>query len=242
VKGVFERLSTASLSVMPESFNNFQGERKQFVSAMIEHCYTKRTWTYVDIQEILDSYNTDRKRIIVALEYFEKKGWTSELQAKQAIEVYNIKTQDFDIDRITEKIYSLFKNKEEHDIQRIHHMIRFFENDSCLSRGLAEFFGENIKKENCGHCSFCVSGKATIQKSTELTPLSDFDFIKMTQEFSKSLGKHLSVLNLTKFLCGIYTPVFSKMKVKKLPYFGIFSRYPFLEVKNWIKVKNCKEE
>jgi len=217
--------------------DNFKGERKQFVTAIIDQCYTKKTWTYVDIQGILNRYNTDRRRVITALDYFEEKGWIDELQAKQAIEVYDIKTKNFDIEGITEKIYNLFKSKEEHGIQRIHHMIRFFESDSCISKGLAEYFGENIEKEHCGHCSFCKEGKVTIRKTTELSPFCDFDFEEVTNEFIGAVGEHFSILNLTKFLCGIYTPVFSKLKIKKLPYFGIFERYPFTDVKNWINIK-----
>ena len=218
--------------------DNFKGERKQFVTAIIEQCNKKKTWTYVDIQGVMNLYNTDRRRIITALEYFEKKGWIDELQAKQAIEVYGIKTRDFDAEWITDKIYNLFKSREEHEIQRIEHMIRFFESDSCLSKGLAEYFGEDIEKERCGHCSFCKIGKkVTIQKTIELTPFCDFDFEEITNEFIGVLGKHFSTLNLTKFLCGIYTPVFSSLKIRSLPYFGIFERYPFLDVKEWVKKK-----
>jgi ATP-dependent DNA helicase RecQ len=213
--------------------NSFQGERKHFVTTIIKHCLTKKIWTIVDIQGILNNYNTDRKRIITALEYFEEKGWI-ELQARQAIEIYDIKTQAFNIDTIAEKMYNLFKSKEDHEIQRIHEMIRFFENDSCLSKELAKYFGENLEKEHCGHCSFCTNGKVSIQSSTELKPLSNFDFEEVANEFIGAVGEHFSILNLTKFLCGIYTPVFSKLKIKSLPYFSIFERYPFGDVKNWI--------
>ncbi len=51
----------------------------------------------------------------------------------------------------------------------------------------------------------------------------------------EAVGEQFSEANLTKFLCGIYTPVFSKLKIKKLPYFGILENYPFLEVRAWIK-------
>ena len=213
--------------------DNFQGERKHFVTTIIKNCSTKKIWSYVDIQGILNNYNTDRKRIITALEYFEEKGWI-ELQSKQAIEVYDIKTQAFDADKIAEKMYNLFKSKEEHEICRIHDMIRFFENDLCISKELAKYFGENLEKEYCGHCSFCKNGKVTIQSSTELKPLSNFDFKEITNEFIGATGEHFSILNLTKFLCGVYTPVFSKLKIKKLPFFGIFERYPFLDVKTWV--------
>lgn len=51
----------------------------------------------------------------------------------------------------------------------------------------------------------------------------------------KAVGEQFTEVNLTKFLCGIYTPVFSKLKIKKRPYFGILEKHPFLEVKTWIK-------
>jgi len=217
--------------------SSFEGERKQFISAVVNHCHTRKVWTQVDIPAILNSYNTDRQRILAALEYFNKKGWI-ELQSKQAVEVYDILTQAFNIDDMAEKMYALFKKKESLEIQRIHNMVNFFESDACISKQLAGYFGEHLEKERCGHCSFCKSGKAVLQTTTELKPLSQFEFKTITAEFSQSVGEQFSEINLTKFLCGIYTPVFSKLKIKKLPYFGILESYPFLEVKNWIADKN----
>ncbi len=55
---------------------------------------------------------------------FEEKGWI-ELQAKQAVDVYDILTQAFDADAMAEKIFTLFHTKEPHEIQRIHRMVSF---------------------------------------------------------------------------------------------------------------------
>jgi ATP-dependent DNA helicase RecQ len=216
--------------------NRFEGERKRFITAVMNQCHTKKIWTTVDIQAILDSYGTDRQRILAALEYFEEKGWI-ELQSRQAVEVYDILTQAFDIDDMAEKMYALFKKKEGLEIQRIHNMVGFFESDACISKQLAEYFGEHLTKERCGHCSFCKSGKAVLQTTSELKPLAQLEFKTITAEFTRAVGEQFSEVNLTKFLCGIYTPVFSKLKIKKLPYFGILESYSFLEVKNWIKDK-----
>ena len=213
--------------------NSFEGERKQFVAAILNHCQTKKIWTAVDIQAILDSYDTDRQRILAALEYFEDKGWI-DLQSRQAVEVYDILTQAFNIDDMAEKMDALFKKKERLEIQRIHNMVGFFESDACISKQLAGYFGEHLAKERCGHCSFCKSGKAVLQTTTELKPLSQLEFKTITAEFTQAVGEQFSEVNLTKFLCGIYTPVFTKLKIKQLPYFGILESYPFLEVKNWI--------
>jgi ATP-dependent DNA helicase RecQ len=135
---------------------------------------------------------------------------------------------------MAEKMDALFKRKERVEIQRIHNMVGFFESNACISRQLAGYFGENIENERCGHCSFCQSGKAVLPNTTELKPLSNFKFSEISNEFVEAAGEQFSEVNLTKFLCGIYTPVFSKLKIKKLPHFGILERYPFLDVKNWI--------
>ena len=139
--------------------HSFEGERRQFVTAVMNHCHTRKIWTYVDIQAILNSYSTDRQRILTALEYFDEKGWI-ELQSRQAMEVYDILTQAFDIEVMAEKMYALFKKKEELEIQRIHNMVSFFESNACISKQLAEYFGEHLEKERCGHCSFCKSGES----------------------------------------------------------------------------------
>lgn len=213
--------------------NRFEGERKQFVAAVIDNCHTKKIWTSVDIHGILNSYDTDRQRIITALEYFNEKRWI-ELQTRQAVEVYDIMTQAFDIEAVTKKIHALFQKKETHEIQRIHNMIQLFESNACISRQLADYFGEDIETKHCGHCSFCKTGTTVLHHTTELKPLLGFNFDQLTAEFIQAVGEQYTTINLTKFLCGIYAPVLSKLKVKKLPYFGALDHYPFKEVKNWI--------
>jgi len=230
----FEEYSLKYRTDSAKIIHSFEGERKQFVTAIMNHCHTRKIWTYVDIQAILNSYSTDRQRILTALEYFDEKGWI-ELQSRQAMEVYDILTQAFDIEVMADKMYALFKKKEGVEIQRIHNMVSFFESDACISKQLAEYFGEHLEKECCGHCSFCKSGKAVLHHTTELKPLVHFHFKMIIDEFMQAVGEQFTEVNLTKFLCGIYTPVFSKLKIKKLPYFGILENYPFLEVRSWIK-------
>ena len=230
----FEEYSFKYKTEPAEIIGSFEGERRQFVIAIITHCHTKKIWTTVDIPAIINSYATDRQRILTALEYFDEIEWI-ELRSKQAIEVYDILTQAFNIDDVAEKMFALFKNKENLEIQRIHDMVSFFESNTCISRRLAGYFGEYLEKERCGHCSYCKIGKAVLQDTTELKSLANFEFREIADEFMQAVGEQNSEINLAKFLCGIYTPVFSKLKIKKLPSFGIFESYPFLEVRNWIK-------
>lgn len=237
----FESYSFKFFTEPENIINHFEGERRQFVTEILKHCLTKKIWTDVDIQGILNSYGTNRERILAALDYFDEKGWI-DLQARQSVEVYDILTQAFDIEAVANNIFSLFKSKEQLEIKRIHHMVSFFESDSCISKTLAGYFGEHLEKDCCGHCSFCKNGKAVLQHTTELKPLTHFDFKTITGEFMHAVGEQFTGANLTKFLCGIYTPVFSKLKIKKLPYFGILENHPFLDVNSWIKNQHRQEE
>ena len=218
----------------PETIlERFAGERRQFVSAVLNHCHTRKIWTSVDIDAILKSYPADRPRIIAALEFFDEKGWIA-LQAGQTVEVYDIVARAIDIDALTEKMYALFKKKEAREIRRIHRMVEFFEYDGCISSALAAYFGEQLQVERCGHCSYCQSGKAVLPRPAELAPLADFDFEKITAGFVDTIGEPFSEENLTRFLCGVYTPLFSKLKARTLPNFGILENYAFPEVQKWV--------
>ncbi len=214
--------------------DKFEGERRTFVQELLKGCHTKKTWTYVDMPGILQSYGTaDRQRVLMALEYFSEKGWI-ELQARQEVEAYEILTRDFDIEALSGKMCGLFTARESQEIQRIHAMVDFFESDSCLSRRLARYFGDDIAQDRCGHCSFCRTGRAVLAQTVKRQPLSTFHFHEVTNEFVRIAGNHCSVLNATKFLCGIPSPALAKLNVKKLPHCGVLERYPFLEVRRWV--------
>ncbi|MFH1114759.1 MAG: RecQ family ATP-dependent DNA helicase [Pseudomonadota bacterium] len=214
--------------------DKFGGERKDFVKAVFDNCRTKKIWAHVDMEGILRRYaGTDRQRVVAALDYFSEKGWI-ELQSRQTIEVYEILTPDFDVDTVAKRMCGLFKSKEEHEIQRIHGMVDFFESNSCISKSLAHYFGEELDKDRCGHCSFCKAGQAAVRQTVELKPLGTFRLSELTGEFNKVAGDHYSPLNAAKFLCGISSPLLTKLKAKRLAHFGILERYSFLEVKAWV--------
>jgi ATP-dependent DNA helicase RecQ len=218
-----------------EIVNKFGGERKEFVQKIFDSCKTKVKWTYLDMNNILGKYDSaNRQRVVTALEYFSEKSWI-DLQSKNVVEAFDILNRDFEIDVIADKIYSLFKNREKYEIERIHNMVIFFESNSCLSNNLAKYFGEDITKKICGHCSFCKTGQAFIQRTIDLQPIESLNFKELYKDFKEIMGEHYSEIRLAKFLCGISSPFLVKQKVKKLANFGILENYPFFKVLQWVK-------
>ena len=230
----FEEFSFKFLDEPESIIGRFEGERQDFVRLILDNCLSKRVWTSVDMETLTGSCGADRKRVLAALDYFDSRNWI-ELSTSQAVEVYDVLDPEFDAEALGEKLYTLFKGKEEAEIRRIHAMISFFEGDSCLSNRLAAYFGENLEQKNCGHCSICAGEKALLMDSDGRKDLSRLNRSELTGEAAKALDGNANSESLARFLCGMSSPLFTRLKLRKLGAFGALEEYPFLQVMTWLE-------
>jgi ATP-dependent DNA helicase RecQ len=222
----FEEYSFKYLNPPEEILSQFSDERKSFVQSILDNCHSKKVWTSVDMESIERSFPDQRKRVLTALDYFAEKQWI-ELQAKQAVDAYRVLNHTFLTDVLADELYQLFQEKEKSEIQRIHRMIKFFESENCLSLGLASYFGEELALENCGHCSVCLDGPVILPGRGDSKDFSDDDISTFLTEIRPLLGSLANPVNLTRFLCGISTPLMLAVKARKLKGFGALETYPF---------------
>lgn len=235
----FEEYTFKFIDEARDISNRFAGERKEFVQTIMQYSDTAKIWTRVDVESVMAEYGAPRERIIKALEYFEENGWI-ELRAAQSVEVYDITNSNFDIDAINENLFALVKEKESAEIKRIHDVVDFFEGDSCLSARLSRYFGEDIQ-DVCGHCSICCDGPSSVPSAMRLVSLSEYDYNEVTRGFFDwTKNFKASAVTITRFLCGVNSPVLAKLRTKKLQEFGILGKYPYKEVEAW--VVNNKEQ
>jgi ATP-dependent DNA helicase RecQ len=222
-----------------EIINRFQGERRDFVATIFNHCQAKKVWTSVDIQAVIENYRAERQRVVAALEYFDEQGMI-ELRSKSIVEVYEATAESFDLDELTEKMFTIFQERENHETERLQQMVHFFESGSCISHGLARYFGQDITSKACGHCSVCKGDKVQLEQTAKLPPLESHDFTGLSVNFIQLAGERLSVANLTRFLCGIFMPAFSARKVGHLAGAGALENYSFPRVRDWVE-KHLKQ-
>lgn len=233
----FEEYSFKYYDPPEQIIERFEGERKEFLRVLFSKCTPKTVWNYLDMGAVLRDYKTERSRVVAALEYFAEKKWI-ELRALKSTETYEILTQSFEIDQMTDKIFKMFSDKEASEIRRIQDMIAFFETPTCLNKKLASYFGEKLNFPACGHCSVCRQGESRLFRTVELPEFAGMDFDNLSRDFLSTAEQDASDVNLTKFLCGIQTPFFRKLKVHKLSHFGTLHRYPFQDVKKWVVKEN----
>ncbi|WP_218422155.1 RecQ family ATP-dependent DNA helicase [Stutzerimonas stutzeri] len=219
----------------PEALvTKFEGERRQFVEAIVHTSARARTWCTLDFDVLYGQHGADRARVVKALEYFQEKGWI-ELESKQMTEVYALLDTRFDAEVLSAELHAYFKEHEASEIARIDNMLALFESAECLSQRLAAYFGDRQAPQRCGHCSVCIGQVAKLPEPPTLAPLEQIDLAARCAEFSQRYtqlkGGAPSAECLTRFLCGISVPVFAKLKARQLPGFASLEAYPYAEVR-----------
>ena len=212
----------------------FEGERRQFVEAIVHTSARARTWCTLDFGALYAQHGADRARVVKALEYFQEKGWI-ELESKQMTEVYALLDARFDAEALSGELHAYFKEHEASEIARIDNMLALFESRECLSQRLAAYFGDRQAPQRCGHCSVCNGQVAKLPEPPALASLEQIDLdarcAALVERYRQLKGGAPSRECLTRFLCGISVPVFTKLKARQLSGFASLEAYPYAEVR-----------
>jgi ATP-dependent DNA helicase RecQ len=221
----------------PESLlERFEGERREFVAAIIHTSSRARTWATVNFEAMYTQYSAERNRVVTALDYFQEKGWV-ELESKQMTEVYNVLHSDFDSAVLSAELHEYFTRHEQTEVARIHAMLELFATERCLGYRLAEYFGDHNAPEHCGHCSVCHGDVARLPAPPELPALVDKNFAASCGDFIHRHEQHTGSMptaeRLTRFLCGISVPLFTKLKARTISGYAALEQYPYAEVRSW---------
>ncbi len=218
----------------------FDGERRQFVEAIVHSSARARTWCTVDFEALYNQHRAERGRVVKALDWFQERGWI-ELESKQMTEVYERLRGEFGIDRLSDELHDYFRQQETSEIARIHAMLELFASDRCLSQRLAAYFGDEQAPRHCGHCSVCQGRVARLPEAPPLAPLQGKSFHALCgafiQRYEALKGKPPSSEALTRFLCGIGAPLFSKLKAKGIDGFAALGEYSYAQVRAWAEAQ-----
>ena len=225
--------------VEPETLlAHFDGERQQFVQAILRSAQQARTWCTLDFEALYQSYPAEHSRVVTALDYLATQGWI-ELEAKQMTEVYAVLAPGFDAPALSRELALYFQTRERSEIARIHAMLAFFASERCLSRQLAAYFGDTDAPLQCGHCSVCDGQVAHLSEPAPLPALTGQSFPVLCGELlarQQTPGaRPVSAETLTRFLCGVTAPLLTQLKARSLPGFAALENYPYVAVRHWVQ-------
>ncbi|MGY3895772.1 RecQ family ATP-dependent DNA helicase [Aeromonas enterica] len=211
-----------------EILARFNPDRRQFLEQLFACAPQARSWCTMDFDALWQGYQGERQRAAAALDYLQQQGWI-ELESKQMTDVYRILRQGVDIDVLADELYALFEKKELSELARLQALLAFFTSTRCLSHELARYFADEQAPSQCGHCSVCRGEVAILPPLPTLT-LPNENGLRAWCDPLIALCHTRHPRILTRFLCGIATPLTTRVKAKSLAGFGQLAAHPFADV------------
>lgn len=227
------------LTTVDTLLSRFDTDRQQFLTAIIDSSQKAKIWHTADFEHLQRLFPNSRGRAIKALDYLDQKQLI-ELQSKQLTQVYEVSLEALQLPGLAENLYQQFSTKEKSEIERINFLVAFFGSDQCLSLQLAQYFSDPNAINVCGRCSVCLGHVACLPEPNGLKDLNTFDYDATCTEAIEKLKSNYSSVLLSRFLCGLTTPLFTKLKMRQTYGFAKFEHYRFKDILHWVEKHNEK--
>jgi ATP-dependent DNA helicase RecQ len=213
----------------------YSGEPGQFVASLFANARRGKTKYHLNPDDMAVALNQERRRVVRALEVLEEKGWV-ELSASDVRHRYTRLMADASAKALAAELNERFLRREEQEIARLQQVIELVTHEGCQTNALVGYFGEE-RAEPCGHCTYCVTGRAQRLLPTE--PLAALPagleakgLIELRQAYPDALGE---ARQMARFLSGLTSPALTRAKLARHELFGRWEAYRFREVLAFIE-------
>jgi ATP-dependent DNA helicase RecQ len=218
-----------------DAFARFDPHRARFLHRLIASGKTARVWTTIDPEASAAELGEERSRIVAAIDYLEQQGLV-EVKPADARQRYTLLRLPPSVDALVDELVQRFERREQAETERIARVVELVTHDGCQVNALVGYFGER-RVEPCGHCSFCLSGRAQVLPDPEPAPA--LDRLVDRQGLAGLQALHPGALGSprqrARFLCGIASPATTKAKLTREEMFGAASECRFADVLAWCK-------
>jgi ATP-dependent DNA helicase RecQ len=206
----------------------FNEERGAFLRKVLAQSVKKKTWFEIDVDAATRAIGEPRERIVSALDYLGEQDML-ELKAEGVRNRYRRLKMPDNLSALVDRIHGLVETRERRELERLGQVIELIELDGCQVASLCEHFGKPLEAD-CGHCTWCLDQNTRKVSGRTTATLSDAD-LKQIQSARTSLADLLSDdVQLARFLCGLSSPLISKLRLQRDRRFGCLESLPFQHV------------
>jgi ATP-dependent DNA helicase RecQ len=223
-------------------FARFDAARAGFLQRVVAIGRTGRLWTRVDPGEVAARLGEERSRIVAALDYLEQQGLV-ELQAADARQRYTLLARPASTGDLLDRLAERFDRRERAETSRVAQVVSLVTHDGCQVQALAAYFGET-RAEPCGHCTYCLSGRA--QQMPQAAPQPEIDSLVDGPTLARVVAAHPDALSAprqrARFLCGITSPATTGARLTRESLFGALADRRFAEVLGWCETLDAAQQ
>ncbi|RKZ99504.1 MAG: RecQ family ATP-dependent DNA helicase, partial [Gammaproteobacteria bacterium] len=210
-----------------EILSRFEGQRRDFLTALFRQAVKARTWFSLDIDQATTTLNTTRERIVLALDWLGEQQLL-EVKVAGIRHRYQRLQQPASTEELARELHQRTLKREQAEIHRLQQVVKLIALDDCQTNSLAAHFGEQ-REQPCEHCSWCQRGKSEIPPRH--SSLISEDILQKVYGLQQERAEVLTTPRLlTRFLCGITSPRLSRSKLNAHALFGSLEKVSFADV------------
>jgi hypothetical protein len=160
IRATTPKYSKYEFKAEPQYFVAHQIDNSAVAKAIQQTAIKAATWYHIDVDEAAQRSSGTRMDVITKLNDWHDRG-IIEMKTSGVMHVYRIEkslpeTED-ELNDIADKLFSQMQEREQADLKRTQDVVALATSSSCISRGLATYFGDTSKElpVECGHCTWC---------------------------------------------------------------------------------------
>ncbi len=212
----------------------FEGQRRAFLAGIFRQARKARTWFHIDPAATAQALNTDRERIIRALDWLGEKQMLDVKVAGIRYRYERLKSPS-DWTALGNELNNRMVKREQAEISRLQQVLDLAGADDCQTGILAAHFAETLAKP-CGHCSWCLKGKQDIPtRAKRPIPADLFERVQRLLQHDDPDNILQEPRSLVRFLCGVASPQSSRARLTRNGLFGVLERMQFQQVLAWVE-------
>ena len=221
------------LRPLTEITGEFAGPHGKFVADVFAHARRGTKWYALNPDDVAAALNTERRRVVRALEYLEERGWAL-LKVADVRQRYTRLRDGEDAEALVAELQERFERREAQEQARLQQVLDLVTTDGCQTNALVSYFGE-VRDAPCGHCTHCATGRAAVLPPPHETPSIE-SLISVT-EWDDLRASHPAALGearpAARFLCGLGSPALMRAKLTRHALFGKLETLRFGDVLAW---------
>ena len=210
-----------------EMLDRFEGERRDFLAALLRQAQKKRIWFEIDLDAAATAIGQPRTRLIRALDYLAELG-LMELEASQLRHAFRILRRPDELAALGGELYRRTLAIEARELERLDQVLALASLPACRWNALCAHFGE-FRAEPCGHCSFCRDGVAK-PLPAPAPPAVDPGIWENARALRRQQPALASPRALARFLSGLSSPRLGRARLGSHPLFGSLAELPFAQI------------
>ena len=203
-----------------------QSEPRKLMKGLFAASKKARIWFTVEAEKVAAKLNVPRDRIVKALDWLANQELV-ELKAEGLLHRYG-RLRTADVEALTDDLYERVLAREQAELGRLAAVIDLAASNDCQVQALSRHFSDSEPADPCGHCEHCLTGPITLERTAGI------EIDAPNWELAMRLKAEQTALDdpriLARFLCGVRSPLLTRLKLTKHALFGCCEAVPFGQV------------